>query len=67
MRENEIIKSFGETFVATIFDNMGYEVDIVDAEGIDLACYRKGKRDRGYGVSVKTRNTQNHESFLLGL
>lgn len=56
MRNTEIVKGFGESFAAYLFYKMGYEVDFLDAEGIDLACYKKDESGISYGVSVKTRN-----------
>ena len=38
MRKREIIKEFGESYVAQTMLNLGYEVDRLDAEGIDLAA-----------------------------
>ncbi|MGN0168086.1 MAG: hypothetical protein ACI4AB_08595 [Acetatifactor sp.] len=48
MRKKEIVKEFGEAFVAQTMQNLGYEVDRLDAEGIDLAAYAFviSKRDR---------------------
>ena len=64
MRDNEITQKFGEHLVALIFHNLGYEADIVDANGIDLMCYNKSY-SQSYGVSVKTRNIEfNYNSGI---
>ena len=57
MIDTKIVQEFGETFITLFFLNREYRTDIVDAEGIDLMCY---KEESGlcYGVSVKTRNVQ---------
>ena len=39
MRKKEIVGEFGEAFIAQTMQNLGYEVDRLDAEGIDLAAY----------------------------
>ena len=65
MRKKEIARAFGEVFVAQTLMNLGYEVDFLDAEGIDLAAYMDdGNR---YGIIVKSISTQekDHESIAL--
>lgn len=65
MRKKEIVKEFGEAFVAQTMQNLGYEVDRLDAEGIDLAAYAKdGKR---YGISVKSRCIQEKNNDSINL
>lgn len=60
MRQSESVGKFGEYFVALMFQNWGFETDMVDAEGIDLMCYRNlESKNEKYGVSVKTRNPYN--------
>lgn len=55
MRKSEIVGKFGEAFVASLLYDLGYKVDMIDENGIDLACYKENKK---YGVSVKSRNIQ---------
>ena len=43
MRKSEIVGKFGETFVASLLYNLGYKVDMIDENGIDLACYKENK------------------------
>ncbi|MBO5486802.1 MAG: hypothetical protein J5988_07740 [Eubacterium sp.] len=45
-------------------DVLGFEVDFVDASGIDLMCYN-GKKV--YGVSVKTRQVEKKENGSINL
>lgn len=66
MRNGEIVHRFGEHFIALIFDNLGFEADIVDADGIDLMCYKNGE-DLCYGVSVKTRNIEFNSNNSINL
>lgn len=64
MLERKLRGKVGEFFVGSIFDNLGFEVDIIDGKGIDLACY---KDDIKYGISVKTRNIEEVENNNLNL
>ena len=64
MRNEKIVQKFGEHFVALIFENLGYSVDVIDAEGIDLMCYSECV---SYGVSVKTRNIQQNSNNSINL
>ena len=64
MRNGKIVQKFGEYFVALIFENLGYSVDIIDAEGIDLMCYSENV---SYGVSVKTRNIEQNPNYSINL
>ena len=64
MRSTEIVKGFGETFVASLFYDLGYKVDMIDEEGIDLTCYKENNK---YGVSVKTRNIQFGKNGSINL
>lgn len=64
MRNSEIIGKFGEIFTASLFYDLGYTVDMIDAQGIDLICYKDDKR---YGVSVKSRNIQFGENKSINL
>lgn len=69
MRKNEIIKNYGESFVAMMFTNWGYESDIIDAEGIDLMCYKEISDNsyKKYGISVKTRDPYDKMNNSLNL
>lgn len=64
MLKNDIVGNFGEAFIASLFYSLGFEVDIVNATGIDLAAY---KDDMKLGISVKSRNIQfgPNDSILL--
>ena len=64
MRKSEIVGKFGETFVASLLYNLGYKVDMIDENGIDLACYKENKK---YGVSVKSRNIQFNTNNSINL
>ena len=65
MRRKEIVGEFGEAFIAQTMQNLGYEVDRLDAEGIDLAAYSNdGKR---YGISVKSRCIQEKNNDGINL
>lgn len=64
MRNTEIVGKFGELFVAALFRNMEYEVDLIDAEGIDLVCYDNKDSNIKYGVSVKTRRAKNENGKI---
>ena len=64
MRSTEIVKEFGEAFVASLFHDLGYKVDIIDEKGIDLTCYNENNK---YGVSVKTRNIQFGKNESINL
>lgn len=69
MRKEQIIKNYGESFVAMMFANWGYESDIIDAEGIDLMCYKEISDNtyKKYGVSVKTRDPYTKKNNSLNL
>ena len=65
MRKKEIVGEFGEAFIAQTMQNLGYEVDRLDAEGIDLAAYSdNGKK---YGISVKSRCIQEKNNDSINL
>ena len=65
MRKTEIVGEFGEIFIAQTMQNLGYEVDRLDAEGIDLAAYSNdGTR---YGISVKSRCIQEKNNDGINL
>jgi len=64
MRKREIVKEFGESYVAQTMLNLGYEVDRLDAEGIDLAAYKDEKK---YGISVKSRCIQHNKNDSVNL
>lgn len=65
MRKKEIIGEFGEAVIAQTMQNLGYEVDRLDADGIDLAAYSKdGKK---YGISVKSRCIQEKTNDSINL
>ena len=65
MRKKEIVGEFGEAFIAQTMQNLGYEVDRLDAEGIDLAAYSEdGKK---YGISVKSRCIQEKNNDGINL
>ena len=66
MRSKEIIHRFGEHFITLIFHNLGFETDIIDADGIDLMCYKKDE-EVCYGVSVKTRNIEFNSNNSINL
>jgi hypothetical protein len=65
MRKKEIVGEFGEAFVAQTLQNLGFEVDRLDAEGIDLAAYSNdGKK---FGISVKSRCIQDKNNDGINL
>lgn len=65
MRKTAIVGEFGEIFTMQTLFNEGFEVDRLDAEGIDIAAYfDEGK---GYGISVKTRCIQNKKNDSINL
>lgn len=64
MRAKEIVKGFGEYYVAQVLQNLGFEVDILDAEGIDLAAYKGEQR---YGISVKSRCVHTSPNNTINL
>lgn len=60
-----IVGNFGESFIAHLFHSLGYTaVDVIDAKGIDLACY---SADTSYGISVKCRNIQFTKNESINL
>ncbi len=65
MRKTEIVKEFGESFVAITMQNLGYEVDRLDSEGIDLAAYSNDGEK--YGISVKSRCIQENKNDSINL
>lgn len=69
MRKEQIIKNYGESFVAMMFANWGYESDIIDANGIDLMCYKEISDNyyKKYGISVKTRDPYMKKNDSLNL
>lgn len=64
MRKSEIVGKFGEAFVASLFYDLGYKVDMIDENGIDLTCYKENKK---YGISVKSRNIQFGKNDSINL
>lgn len=64
MRKSEIVGKYGEAFVASLFYDLGYKVDMIDENGIDLTCYKENKK---YGVSVKSRNIQFGKNDSINL
>ena len=68
MRQTEAVGKFGEYFVTMTLQNLGYETDRIDAAGIDLMAYRKGRSAiERYGLSVKTRNAYHQPNSNLRL
>lgn len=65
MRKTAIVGEFGEIFTMQTLFNEGYEVDRLDAEGIDVAAYFD--EGIGYGISVKTRCIQNTKNDSINL
>ena len=65
MRKTKIVGEFGEIFVAQTMQNLGFEVDRLDAEGIDLAAYAKDGQK--YGISVKSRCIQDKPNDSINL
>lgn len=64
MKKNTIVQNFGEYFTISVFYNLGFAVDLVDEEGIDVVCYNDDVR---YGVSVKCRNIQFSKNDSINL
>lgn len=66
MREKAVRGNLGENLVAGILDVLGFEVDFVDASGIDLMCYGT-EENKVYGVSVKTREVERKGNSSINL
>lgn len=65
MRKTKIVGEFGEIFIAQTMLNLGFEVDRLDAEGIDLAAYSKDGQK--LGISVKSRCVQDKPNNSINL
>ena len=65
MRDKKLIGDFGEYFTAMALKAYGFECDLIDAEGIDIASYKDA--DTAYGISVKTRDSRNKYNNAITL
>jgi len=54
MVTTKLVGNFGEYYSAMCFLDAGFNVDLIDSNGIDLMCYDENS-DKVYGVSVKSR------------